>query len=92
MLKLCIGAVLFVVSLSSSVEARSSTVRKHYLASLGLTKTPKGCQVDHIIPLHCGGPDAVANLQLICGPSLKAKEVAERKCERFNLWKQECLK
>ncbi len=62
-----------------------------YLKTIGLTKTPKGCQVDHIIPLHCGGPDRVENLQLICGASLKAKEKAERNCELFQRWSNQCL-
>jgi len=90
-------AVLFFAALAFSVEGivvergRDPAVARAYLKSINLTKTPKGCQVDHVIPLHCGGPDIVENLQLICGPSLKAKEKYERNCETFKEWSKQCL-
>jgi len=56
---------------------RSSTVRRTFLRQQGLSGTPKDCQVDHIVPLAKGGSDTVGNLQLLCGPALKAKEAEE---------------
>ena len=82
--------VLFFAALAFSAD-RDPAVARAYLKSINLTKTPKGCQVDHVIPLHCGGPDIVENLQLICGPSLKAKEKYERNCETFKEWSKQCL-
>jgi hypothetical protein len=35
---------------------------------------------DHIIPLACGGPDRVANLQWQTTAEAKAKDRVERKC------------
>lgn len=35
---------------------------------------------DHIIPLACGGPDTVANLQWQTTADAKAKDRVERKC------------
>lgn len=81
--------------LSSDAHAgtkRSAAVRRAYLKSIGLSHTPTGCQVDHVIPLSCGGPDVVENLQLLCGPSLRAKEHAERDCRWFKEWQKECLR
>ena len=73
---------------------RSMAVRRAYLKSLGLTKTPgkKGqCQVDHALPLERGGKDEVGNLELICGPVLQRKEQAERNPKTWETYKQECL-
>ena len=64
----------------SQDATRSSSVRRQFLKNQGLTSTPKGCQVDHIRPLSCGGADSLENLQLLCGEALKAKERTERQC------------
>jgi 5-methylcytosine-specific restriction endonuclease McrA len=47
------------------------------LRSLGLTHTPTGGQVDHVVPLAKGGPDQAGNLQLLCGAALRAKKASE---------------
>lgn len=56
---------------------RSSAARMHFLRSHGLTRTPRGCQVDHVVPLAKGGADSPANMQLLCGASLREKESNE---------------
>jgi hypothetical protein len=43
----------------------------------GLTRTPPGCQVDHLIPLAKGGPDVPAKMQIFCGEALRDKEAPE---------------
>jgi len=58
---------------------RDSSARRTFLKSKGLTHTPKGCQVDHIVPLAKGGKDTPNNMQLLCGGALKAKEATELK-------------
>jgi 5-methylcytosine-specific restriction endonuclease McrA len=58
---------------------RSSSARRAFLKSKGLTHTPKGCQVDHIKPLAKGGKDEPDNMQLLCGDALKQKEATELK-------------
>jgi len=52
---------------------RSSTERVRFLKSHGLTRTPSGMQVDHIIPLSKGGADKASNMQLIPKDSLKER-------------------
>jgi hypothetical protein len=56
---------------------RSSSARRAFLKSKGLSHTPLGCQVDHTIPLGKGGKDEPSNMQLLCGDALKAKEATE---------------
>ena len=58
---------------------RSSSVRRRFLRSKGLTHTPADCQVDHTVALARGGKDSIANLQLLCGDALKRKEESELK-------------
>ena len=36
-------------------------------------KADKGLELDHIIPLTCGGTNTLSNLCLLCGPHHKAK-------------------
>jgi hypothetical protein len=56
---------------------RSSSARERFLLAHGLTRTPQGCQVDHIVPLAKGGADVPANMQLLCGEALREKEARE---------------
>jgi len=44
-----------------------------FLKSKGLTHTPKGYQVDHIVPLAKGGADKAENMQLIPKDSEKER-------------------
>lgn len=52
---------------------RDSNERKNFLESKGLTHTPEGYQVDHIVPLAKGGADKKENMQLIPKNSEKEK-------------------
>ena len=52
---------------------RSSSERMKFLKSKGLSHTPPGYQVDHIIPLSKGGCDCVENMQLIPKDSEKER-------------------
>ena len=65
---------------------RSGVERSRLLRAHGLRRTPIGCQVDHCVPLHCGGPDKRTNMQLICGELLKEKERVERDCQAVVPW------
>ena len=47
------------------VKKRNPEVVKRFLKKEGLTKIPKGKEVDHKIPLIDGGSDTVRNLQLL---------------------------
>ena len=67
-------------------EARDSSVRTAFLKAHGLTKTPKGCQVDHLMPLMFNGKDTLDNLCLVCGDRLVVKEKAERDLSDLEDW------
>ena len=56
---------------------RSSSARSRFLVAHGLTRTPPGCQIDHIVPPAKRGPDVLANMQLLCGETLREKEATE---------------
>ena len=79
----CFAAL--VPSLASAREYRSSTVkhefqRQHPCPSTGRTTGAcPGYIKDHVVPLDCGGPDAVANLQWQTAAAAKAKDKWERK-------------
>ena len=47
------------------VNKRNPEVVRRFLKKEGLTKIPKGKEVDHKLPLEDGGPDTVRNLQLL---------------------------
>ena len=62
------------------VARRAAFLRMHPLcvacADQGVARAATG--VDHIQPLHVGGPDEWANLQALCGPCHTDKTVRER--------------
>ncbi len=46
-------------------QKRDPEVVERFLKKEGLTKIPKGKEVDHKVPLIDGGSDTVRNLQLL---------------------------
>lgn len=56
---------------------RSDAVRREYLRSQGYSSTPRGYEVDHIVPLSRGGADATYNMQLLTVEQHRAKTSAE---------------
>jgi hypothetical protein len=69
LLRLIILGTLALLGFASASEHRSRAVarefqREHPCPSTGLTSGPcPGYWRDHIVPLACGGPDAVSNMQ-----------------------------
>jgi hypothetical protein len=81
--------VIAAASLASASEHRSRTVtrefqREHPCPSTGRASGPcPGYRKDHIVPLACGGPDAVPNLQWQTIADARVKDAWERKaCAR----------
>lgn len=58
---------------------RSNTSKNEFLKSKGFSKTPKGYEVDHIIPLSKGGQDVPTNMQLLPKEVHKQKTSNERR-------------
>lgn len=58
---------------------RSSAAKGEFLKSKGYSKTPKGYEVDHIIPLSKGGQDVPSNMQLLPKEVHKQKTARERR-------------
>jgi 5-methylcytosine-specific restriction endonuclease McrA len=60
-------------------KKRDPKVLEKFLKKEGLTKTPKGKEIDHIKPLIDGGSDTVGNLQLLTEKqhALKTKREAK---------------
>lgn len=81
---LCLLVGLFFSPLLA--EARDAKVRAAFLKAHGLTRTPPGCQIDHLVPLMFNGADAAHNLCLVCGERLVAKEKAERDLSDLEAW------
>ena len=61
------------------MKKRDSKVVDLFLKKEGLTKAPKGKEVDHIIPLSDGGSDTVRNMQLLTEKQHAAKTAREAK-------------
>ena len=85
----CCIQLMTSLSVASASEHRSRAVtrefqREHPCPSTGLTRGAcPGYRKDHVVPLACGGPDAVSNLQWQTIADAKAKDVWERRaCAR----------
>lgn len=57
-------------------KRKQSTVQR-FLEKKGLTKVPRGKEVDHKIPLKDGGTDTLWNLHIIKKSSHKKKTASE---------------
>jgi 5-methylcytosine-specific restriction endonuclease McrA len=57
-------------------QRKQSTV-KRFLEKRGLTKVPRGKEVDHKVPLKDGGSDTLRNLHLIKKTTHKRKTAME---------------
>jgi hypothetical protein len=81
------GAVLMVLmalvaSVPDLAEARcrrSTATYRQFLRSTGYPTGRPGYVVDHIVPLACGGPDTLSNMQWQSVAAAKAKDKVERK-------------
>jgi hypothetical protein len=85
----CCIPLMTSLSVASANEHRSRAVarefeREHPCPSTGLpTGACPGYRKDHIVPLACGGPDAVSNLQWQTIADARAKDKWERQaCAR----------
>ena len=78
------GVCVAVARHALASERRSRAVarelqREHLCPSTGLTSgAGPGYRRDHIVPLACGGPDAVSNMQWQTVAEARAKEAWER--------------
>lgn len=61
------------------MKKRDPKVVEKFLKSKGLTKTPKGKEVDHKVPLVDGGSDTVRNMQLLTEKQHATKTAREAK-------------
>lgn len=59
------------------MKKRNPKIIKAFLEEKGLTKVPKGKEVDHKKPLVDGGSDSLSNLQLIKKSTHKKKTAKE---------------
>ena len=53
--------------------ARNMSARNNFLKERGLSKVPKGYQIDHKKPLYAGGADTPSNMQLLTNAEHLAK-------------------
>lgn len=57
-------------------KRKQSTVQR-FLEKRGLTKVPRGKEIDHKVPLKDGGTDTLRNLHLIKKSSHRKKTASE---------------
>ena len=76
-----LGLVIGLIGVSHARDR--SVVRQfqqtHVCPSTGKTGKCPGYVVDHVVPLACGGPDAVTNMQYQTKTDARAKDNWERK-------------
>ena len=91
LIKLFVVAIVGALAVSSvsanehrSLEVKHEFQREHPCPSTGSpTGRCPGYIKDHVVPLACGGPDSVANLQWQTVDDARAKDAWERKaCAR----------
>ncbi len=61
------------------MKKRDPKVVERFLKKEGLTKIPKGKEVDHKVPLADGGSDTVRNMQLLTEKQHAIKTAREAK-------------
>lgn len=59
------------------MRKRNTSTKQRFLEKRGLTKVPRGKEIDHKIPLKDGGSDTLRNMRLIKKSSHKRKTAAE---------------
>jgi len=89
LLRLAIPAVAVAIAGQAFSAPRSAAIRAEFqrLQHCPSTGAPRGAcpgwQVDHIVPLKCGGPDAPANMQWLTVHDHKLKTKREaRLCRK----------
>ena len=79
------GVIMFLVLLGSVSLVESACAKRHastrraFMRQTGYPNGRVGYIVDHIIPLACGGPDSVQNMQWQTIAAAKEKDKWERK-------------
>ena len=58
---------------------RSSAAKQKFKNQTGYSNGRPGYQIDHIIPLACGGPDTPDNMQWLSIEAKRTKDRTERK-------------
>jgi hypothetical protein len=84
----CIPLIAF-LNVASASEHRSRAVTREFQREHPCPSTSRmsgacpGYRKDHLVPLGCGGPDAVSNLQWQTIRDARAKDAWERRaCDR----------
>ena len=67
-------------------KKRDPKVVERFLKKEGLTKIPKGKEVDHKVPLEDGGSDTVRNLQLLTEKQHADKTAREARARTTIHW------
>lgn len=73
------GAMEILMANKRRQPKRDPDVVERFLKKEGLTKIPKGKEVDHKVPLEDGGSDTVRNLQLLTEKQHAEKTAREAK-------------
>jgi hypothetical protein len=88
-LVVALGACVFLPVSAWAKEHRSASVKREFQLTYPCPSTGRtsgacpGYVKDHVVPLICGGPDTVSNMQWQTVPAAKAKDGWEAKgCAR----------